>query len=794
MKLNPSHIHSVLDRIPPLWPLANFVAVNPFIGLLEHPFEDACAILERVSGKSPLQTPSEYFIAWQDGHITPEDINETGGDPEAMIEFLKSASPESPKSTLSTVAGFLDRDQLHPRWSNFVTSQISRWCGSIYDDNQTTWRSPWHGSDLFAGWKSATAHDLNPEAFGLRGFRAFVATLPDDPLDCIRACMEVVCPPGTDAVEFMHRQLLTISGWAGHVRYRVREDEMRGIKNPALAGLLAIRLAFDAALFHAFLAGTPAAGKWRNRTAPEVDTRRISMLTLWQNAYEAGYRRKLAGKLLTSHTLSSPARPSYQAIFCIDVRSEPLRRHLEQAAPDGRTIGFAGFFGFAVAHQTACGEPEGSRCPVLLVPTVKSLETGASGGRAEAGAWKAFQNSAASCFSFVEAAGLAFGATLAKRISGKSTSPRPAPRFADLSPEAAGDRLNTAEGALRNMGLTNQFARLVLFCGHGSRSMNNPHASSLDCGACGGNAGDVNARLAAATLNDPFIREGLAGRGIHIPADTFFLGGMHLTSTDEVTIFDRQLVPADHAEDLEKLTDALAKAGAGVRNERSHLLSGVDVRPDKMLASLQSRSGDIAQVRPEWALANNAALVAAPRHRTAGLNLEGRIFLQDYDVTHDPGDRILTAVLCAPVVVASWINLQYYASRLDPANLGAGDKTIHHVVGGIGVMEGNGGDLRVGLPLQSIHDGIRFIHEPRRLSVFIEAPRERIAAVLAANEPVRQLFDHGWIHLCAMDDNQCHLYQQGSWVTIAGNVPPGSFGSKPDLTEDSGALSALNPV
>ncbi len=171
--------------------------------------------------------------------------------------------------------------------------------------------------------------------------------------------------------------------------------------------------------------------------------------------------------------------------------------------------------------------------------------------------------------------------------------------------------------------------------------------------------------------------------------------------------------------------------------------------------------------RPEWGLANNAAIVAAPRWRTAGLNLEGRVFLNDYDQANDPGDNILTLVLCAPVVVASWINLQYHASRLDPTNLGAGNKTIHHIAGGLGVMEGNGGDLKTGLPLQSIHDGKRFIHEPRRLTVYIEAPRERIAAVLAAKPDVRMLFDHHWIHLCAIEGKTCYRYCDGAWQKIA---------------------------
>jgi uncharacterized protein YbcC (UPF0753/DUF2309 family) len=74
------------------------------------------------------------------------------------------------------------------------------------------------------------------------------------------------------------------------------------------------------------------------------------------------------------------------------------------------------------------------------------------------------------------------------------------------------------------------------------------------------------------------------------------------------------------------------------------------------------------------------------------------------------------------------------------------------VTGGIGVVEGNGGVLRAGLPWQSVHDGERLMHEPLRLSVLVEAPREAIADILARHPGVRALFDNRWLHLFALDD------------------------------------------
>jgi uncharacterized protein YbcC (UPF0753/DUF2309 family) len=252
-----------------------------------------------------------------------------------------------------------------------------------------------------------------------------------------------------------------------------------------------------------------------------------------------------------------------------------------------------------------------------------------------------------------------------------------------------------------------------------------------------------------------------------LPADTVFVAGLHNTTTDDLLLFDLEQIPESHREDLARLRDALGRAGAAARRERAPALDLAGCPDDQVDAAIRARAADIAQVRPEWGLANNAAFVAAPRHRTRGLKLDGRVFLHDYDAFVDQDDKVLTLILCAPVVVASWINLQYYASRIDPLRYGAGNKVLHNVVGGLGVLEGNSGDLKVGLPLQSIHDGKRFIHEPRRLAVYIEADPARIGQVLERNSSVRQLFDHEWLHLFSLQGCNCYRYRNGQWRRVA---------------------------
>jgi len=769
-------IKEAISRIPPLWPLKHFVAVNPFAHLTSQRFTEACDLLQRTDGAMPLQSPAEYLALWESGEIQPADLAkvcDATWTPEKLSEALKAAQNDEAAQCIPTYADWLDQSRSHAHWANFITDEISKWCATYFDENQTTWRSPWRKTGLYAAWREAAQYDANADVFGLHDFNSYVAKLPQTAAESIATCLAEVKPAVISDTDYLHRQLVTISGWAGYAQYLAREDSLRSKENPLVSDLLAIRLAYDAALFHAFAQNEKTKTEWLTITAPHQNPQLVDALVRWQLAYEHGYQHQLATSLVNNSHAASNQRPASQAIFCIDVRSEIFRRNLELTSPDIQTIGFAGFFAFPVAHKSGTSTTAASRCPVLLVPPIETcepvpadvseqLETEA----AERGAWKAFQNSAASCFSFVETLGIGFGAALGK--GKQTTSPtcdRVAPAF---DPETdVQTRATLAEGALRNMSLTKNFARLVLVCGHGSQSANNPYASSLDCGACGGHAGDVNARLAADTLNDHAVRDVLATRGIALPADTVFIAGLHNTMTDEVVLFDLEKLPDTHADDVAKLREALAQTARGANRERSGALGLGSLSNQELPDVLENRSQDIAEVRPEWGLANNAALVAAPRHRTQGLNLQGRSFLHDYDAQADEDNAVLTLILCAPVVVASWINLQYYASRVNPGQYGGGNKVLHNVIGGLGVAEGNGGDLKVGLPLQSIHNGESFVHEPRRLSVFIEAPTDKIDAVLTAQPEVRQLFDHGWIHLFALEGEKCQQYQTGKWDAFA---------------------------
>ncbi|MGN6152335.1 MAG: YbcC family protein [Lysobacteraceae bacterium] len=808
-------IDAACRRIAPLWPLKHFVAVNPFLGFSGQTFAATCSTMRRVTGAEMLMPRDFHRDALASGRIDDADLAAGLRDLAASMASPpdiaacrraladRGARPAKRRPAVATVADVLDAlagGDRHASRTAFMVDEISRWCAAYFDEGPAAWKMPSRGLAPYPAWREAMRFDRNPEMFGIREFRDAVRTMPDDPRETIAVVVDALGIPAHALEDYLYRALFDIAGWAGHLRYLAWDNALHGREDDRLVDLLAIRVVWGYALFRerrdpAFTAAwanaiARAASSPRHagsETDPEIDPELAIDLAL-QHAYEAATQRRLIARIASqAGAAASPstARKAVQAVFCIDVRSEIFRRALETASPETETLGFAGFFGFPIEY-VPLGRTHGeAQCPVLLKPGFTVCEAVAGASVAEeaellqrrtlrqrvAKAWTSFKLSAVSSFTFVETGGLAYAARILGDATGRTRSVPPpssdgldagtrariVPRLAPgtVAGRASGfdhaQRVALAEGVLRAMSMTGDFARLVLLAGHGSSTVNNPYATGLDCGACGGHTGEANARVAAGLLNDPELRDALRARGIAIPDDTWFIAGLHDTTTDVLRLFDTETVPAALAPDLLRLREDLDRAGALARMERSALLG---IRPDADIdAAIAARSRDWAQVRPEWGLAGNAAFIAAPRERTRGLDLGGRAFLHSYDWRKDSGFGVLELIMTAPMVVASWINLQYYGSTVDNRAFGAGNKVLHNVVGGIGVLEGNAGDLKVGLPWQSVHDGERFVHEPVRLNVFIAAPIDAINAVIARHERVRELVDHHWLHLFALDDD-----------------------------------------
>lgn len=753
------HAASAIERacllIPPLWDLRSYVAVNPFLGFADTPIEHAMRTVRDGLDAEILPEVEHYRWRWRHGDFHSGDVARAAaragaamGDVLPILEGHASAEAP-PKVPVLTFAEWHDR-RMGSRWHEATVRSVCEWCATFAAGGTAAFPVQ-PGEGLYAFWRGVAAHDRSLEFAGLRGFRAGVRRLPATPREAITRALEDAMLAPSDRDAYLYRLLGGVFGWAAHFRRLAWERDRNAFG--MVEDLLAIRVSMDAAV-------SSLAPRSRSMAAvPATKPHHHDWVRLiLQDAAEDGFARR-ALRFAPPPRPGCATRPTLQAAFCIDVRSEVLRRHLETHAPDIRTHGAAGFFG--VALELDEGDGASNRCPVLLRPGLRAQLLG--GAAAGPGIQEAVASAPGSAFAFVELAGGAYAlgiargaAAIGRRHSRPEESLRLA-RRADGSDEAT-RRAALAEGFLRGIACDEVLARLFLVCGHAGCTSNNPHAAGLDCGACGGHGGATNARFLVQLLNDGEVRAALAGRGMHVPADTRFIAGVHDTSTDEVRLLDEEIVPRTHAPDLVRLRAALAAAGAGARAERASTL-GISATGDRaILRALRRRAADWSEVRPEWGLARNAAFVAGRRERTRGVDLGGRAFLHDYDPAADPDGAMLEQIVAAPVVVASWINLQYLGSTVDNDRLGAGDKAMHNRVGSVGVLLGGGGDLRTGLPLQSVQDADgRWMHQPLRLQVVLEAPTDRIDAVLARRREVRDLVDNGWVRFLALDPDGTRL-------------------------------------
>jgi len=536
----------------------------------------------------------------------------------------------------------------------------------------------------------------------------------------------------------------------------------------------------------------------RDRLVAELDAfPRAAQDAVWQTAYERHYREQVLNALAQNRGRgrwrTRGTRPRSQVVFCIDEREEAIRRHFEEIGPEHETLGAAGFFGIAMRYRGLEEHATTPLCPPVITPihlvaeVARPTEAEPLHVREQRSKWwEVFQNAYwetkrnfLSAYFLVDLVGLfqsvpLFATVLAPHRTAAVRARVGRGLLPDVRTELAVTRADGAEGPpgallegfataeqaerieamLRNIGLTAGFARLIVFTGHGSSSVNNPHESAHDCGACGGKHGGPNGRAFAAMANRPEVRALLRERGVDIPEDTHFVGAQHNTCSERYTFFDVEDVPATHVEEWAALVRDLDEARARSAQERCRRFASApkDASPARSLRHIEGRSLDLSQVRPEWGHATNAFAVVGRRSITQGVFFDRRPFLISYDPTIDPEGTVLERVLLAVGPVGAGINLEYYFSTVDNQHWGADTKVPHNVCGMVGVMEGALSDLRTGLPKQMVE-----VHEPMRLQLVVEAKVEVLGAIYGRQTSIQELLGNAWVHLIAMDPDTGEL-------------------------------------
>ncbi|MHA7864005.1 DUF2309 domain-containing protein [Flagellimonas marinaquae] len=753
--MNPTNINILVekaaDHIGSTWPLYSFVTSNPLSGYEKSPFPEAVQRAKEVLGTSVYPKASIYKKALENGDINAavlQNLLHKHGYkklPEHYLTLMES------QQTVEDVNQHSDLDRA-----------MVKWLSAFMDEGLAEWEMPFKSSGFYSAWRKLVPYD---ELLG----KIETNDIPKTSQEALTLLINGLSEK--QILEIFTQHLAALPGWVGYIKLRNQNKTAWQKQYPIdLQQYLAVRL------WTAKQLGLELHSS-KNQTQPDPEMAELQYL--WLKAWEKSWQLELV------HTLGNTPKeielkekkttvPDAQLVFCIDTRSELIRRHVESKG-FYETFGYAGFFGIAMDYENAQNGITQKSCPPILDSSYTVKEVAQANKEVEkqkldrknevSQFWNYFlkrmKNMLPSTFGFVEGSGFYYGLHLmARTISPASlyrfSSSRKTSHESVCDPQLQSTQntndLNVpiaeqaaiVKSGFDLMGWQN-FAPLVVFVGHGSHSANNPFGSSLDCGACAASPGRHNARMLATMANNTEVRKLLATQfDIKIPEATVFLGAEHNTTTDEIELFDKH-IPSSHQKLLDNLKSNLEKAQITATQERLGALGN-------SVSMAQVNASNWGETRPEWGLAKNASFVIAPRKTTQHIDLDGRCFLHSYDWKGDTDGNALEAIMQGPMVVTQWINNHYYFSTVDNEKFGAGTKTTHNITGKFGVVQGNGGDLQTGLPWESLYNADNQpYHSPLRLTVVIQAPKERVNAILSKHEGLRSLVANEWIYLIIMD-------------------------------------------
>nr|MBC7614198.1 DUF2309 domain-containing protein [Pseudopedobacter sp.] len=744
------------------WPLYAFVASNPLSGYEKLTFKNALQSAAKYLGGSTLPEASLFSEALKSGEM----------DKEVLLTLLQendfNQDPAYYLSEMEEVMHLKEKNVNH-----HLDRIMCKWLAAFLDEGFADWEMPFKSKGFFSAWRKLAKYDKEMGTSNIE--------IPKTAALALEYVLKDY--PKKDYLELFKYHIAALPGWNGYIKYRMQENSAWQQKYPiSLEDYLAVRL---------WIVKTTNTELTPSNNLQQESATSLNLKYIWLKAWEESWQNQLISTLnerLNSTSKSSiKDLPDAQLVFCIDTRSELIRRHIEVKG-NYETFGYAGFFGIAMDYKNPETGIIRKSCPPIVNSAYKVSEVAQTDKDSEFLDYqqhienskfssyflKRLKNMLPSAFGFVEGAGLIYGATLTSRTLFPSVTynlnkkNKPVPenfcetKINDRHDEKGGlaisidEKVAIVKGAFDLLGWEN-FAPLVIFAGHASQTANNPFGSSLDCGACAASPGRHNARMLANIANQKAVKIALKEEfEIHIPENTYFLGAEHNTTTDEIVLFDSQ-APSTHLKLIQDLKLDLKQSQQTATHERLG-------KNKDSLKTAHKKANNWAETRPEWGLAKNAAFIVGPRNLTKDINLGGRCFLHSYDWEKDNEGKALEAIMQGPMVVGQWINSHYYFSTVNNEQFGGGSKITQNVTGKLGVVQGNGGDLKIGLPLQSIKSSDQeMYHQPLRLSVVIQAPYNWIIDIIERNESIKTLLDNEWLYLMVMDptdSNQIKYYRK----------------------------------
>lgn len=193
--------------------------------------------------------------------------NRTARTIDALSTRAARGSNGRPPATIAALIG----NATGKDWQAFVTDRICAWAEGYFDEAGAGARSPWRGLSPYAAWRGEAELDRTPEILGVDGFCGIARTLPHDAGALLLRVAHDLELGGERFEAYLLRLLETVTEWAGQALRYGRHGVSTGSTDIEVRELLAIRAAWDLALYDAF--GTKHRGivaTLRQRLAPPL--------------------------------------------------------------------------------------------------------------------------------------------------------------------------------------------------------------------------------------------------------------------------------------------------------------------------------------------------------------------------------------------------------------------------------------------------------------------------------------------------------------------------------------------